>query len=362
MSKFVNRFACIVALCAACVLPMEAQAADKSAKDLGRAKKAVQTVKKEASVKLKDTRLTASIAWLQSSAEYKALCYQTYNMAAQAINDQIRLGSYVRVNGKLCEETLERTEDGKLMRIYHPLAIVLDVDETVVDNSGIEVWCLLNQIPYDENIWGAWCRFQAENKEACKEVPGAVSFLLYCQEMGITPIYLTDRDESAREYTRRALENLGLGTDDLDKCLILHNKKRDEAAAKKLLEDMGESATSVLGQEVTNNYSKKAGRRVEVRTKYKVLGWFGDNLYDMPVFVSRDLTKCEDVLEARNEQVKQHVNKLGNVFFILPNPIYGSWLKKETIPDADMSSVMSDYGFGPWYEKHKANLKEASGR
>ena len=131
MSKFVNRFACIVALCAACVLPMEAQAADKSAKDLGRAKKAVQTVKKEASVKLKDTRFTASIAWLQSSAEYKALCYQTYNMAAQAINDQIRLGSYVRVNGKLCEETLERTEDGKLMRIYHPLAIVLDVDETV---------------------------------------------------------------------------------------------------------------------------------------------------------------------------------------------------------------------------------------
>ena len=92
------------------------------------------------------------------------------------------------------------------------------------------------------------------------------------------------------------------------------------------------------------------------------MGWFGDNLYDMPVFVSRDLTKCEDVLEARNEQVKQHVNKLGNVFFILPNPIYGSWLKKETIPDADMSSVMSDYGFGPWYEKHKANLKEASGR
>ena len=50
------------------------------------------------------TPLTASITWLQTSAEYKGLCYQTYNMATQAIDDKLRLNSYVRVNGKLCKE------------------------------------------------------------------------------------------------------------------------------------------------------------------------------------------------------------------------------------------------------------------
>ena len=49
--------------------------------------------------------LAAAISWQQSSAEYKALCHQTYNIATQVIDEHIRNGAYVKIDGKLCEES-----------------------------------------------------------------------------------------------------------------------------------------------------------------------------------------------------------------------------------------------------------------
>lgn len=345
MYKFAGKFFLSLALCAACVMPFGVQAAEES---------------KDPTARL--TPLTASITWLQTSAEYKGLCYQTYNMATQAIDDKLRLNSYVRVNGKLCKEVYHRQPDGSILHLYQPLAIVLDIDETVIDNSGIEAWCLINNIPYNEQLWSAWCQGQGAEPAMCREVPGAVSFLLYCQELGITPIYLTNRDESLREATLKALVNLGLNTPDLNERLILRDKKRDKAGAKKIVEDMKISAASILGKDIAQNYSDKAGRRVEVRTQYEVIGWFGDNLYDMPVFVDNEMTDNKEILQARNEQVKSNITKLGNTFFLLPNPIYGSWLKDQTVPPMEMRKYIDDYGFGAWYKNNKNKIHGTSGR
>ena len=120
--------------------------------------------------------LTAAITWLQTSAEYEALCRQTYNVATQVLEEKMRTNDYVRVNGKLCEETFYQLEDGTYAKLYQPLAVVLDIDETVVDNSGIEAWCLLHKEPYNDLTWTGWCTYQGEVASACKEVPGAVAF------------------------------------------------------------------------------------------------------------------------------------------------------------------------------------------
>ncbi len=307
--------------------------------------------------------LTAAITWLQNSAEYEALCRQTYNVATQVLEEKMRTNDYVRVNGKLCEETFYQLEDGTYAKLYQPLAVVLDIDETVVDNSGIEAWCLLHKEPYNDLTWTGWCTYQGEVASACKEVPGAVDFLLFCQRVGITPIYITNRDESVREATYKALVNLGLGTPDLNERLILRDKPRDKKGAQDLVQKFHESADSVFGRYLAANRSDKAGRRTQVRTQYKVVGWFGDNLYDLPVMVPTDLPGGNrEVLKVRDEQAKELTSKLGNTVFILPNPIYGSWLKPDTVPVTKMKEYLSDYGFNEWYQEHKEELRATSER
>lgn len=302
--------------------------------------------------------LAASISWLQGSAEYKALCYQTYNLAAASIDEQARLGGYTKIDGRLCDAVTSIDSEGRCTVSYKPLAIVLDIDETVINNSGCEVWCMRNGVGYNPEVWDAWCAFQGEVPSACREVPGAVKFLKHCHDLGITPIYLTNRDESARQATLKALENLGLGVPDLDKHLILLDKSRDTASAQK----MAGNSKELLAKRISANRSDKAGRRTEVRLDYKVIGWFGDNLYDMPVYVSSSSAKGEETLKLRDEQVAQNRFRFGASFFVLPNPIYGSWLGKETVPSGDMSSFDDDFGFGAWYAKYKDQVKTHSGR
>lgn len=305
--------------------------------------------------------LAAAISWQQSSAEYKALCRQTYNIATQVIDEHIRIGVYTKIDGKLCEESFCKLGDGTIIRYYRPLAIVLDVDETVIDNCGVEAWCVRNGLLYTPEIWSAWCKYQGDVPEACKEVPGAVAFLKHCLDVGITPIYLTNRSESEREDTLHALQNLGLDNGNLNECLILRGKKERQHTIE-LLTSMRECEDSCLAQSLLNNQNDKAGRRVEVQTRYKVLGWFGDNIYDMPVRVSYSLKDGREVLQARDEEVKEHEADLGRTFFMLPNPIYGSWLKKQTVPAENMAAGMDDYGFGKWYEEHKGELNGKSTR
>lgn len=307
--------------------------------------------------------ITASIAWMQTAAEYKALCHQTYNTARLVIDEKVRTGAYVKVGDKLCEQTFYTLDDGKVVRFYRPLAIVLDIDETILDNSGAEAWLIRNKVSHNNENWSAWCFYQGSHPEICREVPGASEFLKHCMEIGVTPIYLTDRDESVREPTLRTLEALGLGCPDLNDHLILQDRKRDIANAKKLLADMNLDESSDLGKYMLNNYSGKAGRRMEILKTYKVLGWFGDNMYDMPVNISKDLKGPSEVIKARDKEIEDHKNDLGATFFMLPNATYGSWLKTGvTVSNDDMAEFTSDYGFGKWYEAHKAELHGGSTR
>ena len=143
----------------------------------------------------------------------------------------------------------------------------------------------------------------------------------------------------------------------------MRDKPRDKKGAQDLVQKFHESADSVFGRYLAANRSDKAGRRTQVRTQYKVVGWFGDNLYDLPVMVPTDLPGGNrEVLKVRDEQAKELTSKLGNTVFILPNPIYGSWLKPDTVPVTKMKEYLSDYGFNEWYQEHKEELRATSER
>lgn len=289
-----------------------------------------------------------AVLWQQTSAEYKALCLQAFQGARQALEERARTGGCRMHDGRLVQETLVREPEGKLRVDQRPLALVLDLDETVLDNSGFQAWLLREGRTYQEEDWVAWTRFQARVPEARKAVPGVLAFLREAQDMGYTPIYLTNRDESSRADTLALLEGLGLGAPDLERRLILKDEQADPKAAAALVGRLGLKPTSPEALGLTANSSDKAGRRVEVQERYQVVGWFGDNLYDFPLDVRQGTPAGTAMLEARDQAVQAGADRWGNTWFILPNPMYGSWLSGSTIPRQDQVNALQDWGFGTW--------------
>ncbi|MEO6489118.1 MAG: 5'-nucleotidase, lipoprotein e(P4) family [Ferruginibacter sp.] len=107
----------------------------------------------------------------QRAAEYRALCFQAYNIA------KLRVDEYKSVTNK-------------------PKAIITDIDETVLDNSPYEAFQTLQGKDYDPASWYQWTA-----KGIADTMPGAASFLKYASSKGITIFYITNRDEKERAST-----------------------------------------------------------------------------------------------------------------------------------------------------------------
>ncbi|MDO5295998.1 MAG: HAD family acid phosphatase [bacterium] len=294
-----------------------------------------------------------AVTWQQTSAEMAALSYQTYRLAEYAIAEKIRLGNFKMRDGLLYEDTLMQAPDGTTFVSSKPLAIVLDLDETVFDNSPYEVFSLKRNSRYDNGYWSYWCRYQAQTPSAQLTMPGSIEFLKKCMEWGVTPIYITNRDMPEREATLQTLKGMGLDSPTLEQQLICRDKQKDKRDALELVKKLGWSEDSPEAAEYLRNASDKAGRRAAVEMRYKVLGYFGDNLYDHPVIVDSSLRE-KDALRARKEQVKDNADRFGVDWFVLPNITYGSWVKPVIFPERSKSALqmLDDYGFSEWLKQH----------
>lgn len=199
--------------------------------------------------------------WQQRAAEYKALCFQAYNLA------KMRLDEYsVQPHDK-------------------PLAIVTDIDETVLDNSPYAVHQALKGLEYDDSSWIEWTA-----KAGCDTVPGALSFLQYAALKNVQVFYITNRLEVEKNVT------------------IANLKKWNFPNA--------ESGHILL----KTNTSSKDERRAKVAMNYKILLFLGDNLGDFSGIYDHK------PYEERNELVKSSTNEFGKNFIVLPNAMYGEWL------------------------------------
>ena len=128
-------------------------------------------------------KLFASI-FQQHAAEYKALCFQAYNLARLRLDEQMQPGS-------------------------KPKAIITDIDETVLDNSPYAVHQALQGKDYDQNAWYEWtARAEADT------VPGAPSFLKYASSKGVEVFYITNRHEKERAVTLKNLQRYNLPNTD----------------------------------------------------------------------------------------------------------------------------------------------------
>lgn len=208
--------------------------------------------------------------WQQSSAEYEGIALQLYQLARinldQALADP-QWNAMPNVPGGSADL---------------PPAIILDLDETVLDNTAYEVRIIKRLGQFTPETFAAWCEEASSNV-----VPGVSGFLRHAVARGVAVFYYSARQESLRECTTRTLSVLQLPL----------------ANASRLLLNDGRS---------------KADYRSLVARDYRILLLVGDNLEDF-VDGSRGTPK------ARRDLVTAHGHHWGREWILFPNPIYGHW-------------------------------------
>jgi 5'-nucleotidase (lipoprotein e(P4) family) len=234
--------------------------------------------------------------FLYGSGEASALSLQAYAALWNYVHGELR---FRRDKSQITSVVMTRDSTLTSPRFEtcgkRPLAVVFDVDETVLLNLGFESDAARRGPGYDQGRWTRWEETGADKVEA---VPGAPETIAALRGDGITVIYNTNRSASTAAFTIRALEHAGLGPVTLGDTLIL----RDDAAP-----------------------GGKDERRWKIAERYCIVAMGGDQLGDFSdLFNAKDLS----VSARRNTTANTLIAPLwGHGWFILPNPVYGTGLK-----------------------------------
>ena len=207
--------------------------------------------------------------WMQKAAEYRALTYQAFNLARWQLD-----ADFDKKNVK----KLPKAEQKK------PRAVVVDIDETVLDNSPSQAAAIKGRIPFNLKDWYAW----GEMRKA-KAIPGAVDFLNYAVSKGVKVFYVSNRDEVQKQATMDNLKNVGFTDISADNVLLRTNE------------------------------SSKEARRQFILQKYRIVILMGDNLDDLSNIFER-----KSVAD-RFSEVDKVKPDWGRRFIVLPNAMYGTW-------------------------------------
>jgi len=230
-----------------------------------------------------------STLWVQSSAEYKANCVQTYNIAARNIDLALRDKSW----------TAAVEQRGNFSSLSP--AVVMDIDETVLDNSPYQAQLIIDGTGFDPRTWDEWIAL-----ESSPAVPGAVSFIKYLKEKNVEVFFITNRECMART-----------GSD----CRCPQEQETIDNLARVGID--GVKPEHVLMQNERSGWgSEKKSRREAIAAAYRVLMLVGDDLGDFLPDVKKDITPLQ-----RDALVRQYQRCWGRTWYMLSNPAYGSWLR-----------------------------------
>ncbi|CAN7525253.1 5'-nucleotidase, lipoprotein e(P4) family [Pseudoxanthomonas sp. LjRoot143] len=222
-----------------------------------------------------------AVAWVQTSVEYRAITTQTFRAAADHLDVALKEKNW---------DALVPSERGNAATGLKP-AVVMDVDETVLDNSPYQARLIRDGKEYDEISWDQWV---AEKK--AKPLPGVVDFARAAAEKGVTILYISNRAVHLKEATLANLREAGLPVADDSVFLGL--------------------GTVLEGCE--QNGSEKNCRRRLAGQQYRVLMQFGDQIGD---FVQVEA----NTRDARQALFDEYDDWFGERWWMLPNPTYGSW-------------------------------------
>lgn len=290
--------------------------------------------------------------WVQVTADYRANCYQTYNSALLALTRRDGL-----------EVPARNAQGQRLYRFWlagrpqdRPLAIIMDLDETVIDNSAYQAFMALANATFHWESWEMFLNYQADHPSAWHAVPGAVDFVHQAQDLGYTVIFISNRTEEQRAITLKVLRGLGLKDADLSDRLFLDpGEDKDHAEATKLLARMGVREDSPEGRAMVSGEGRKERRRQQIRERFYPIIYIGDDMGDFFSFVKAGEASVEENLKNRRQAVDDLRAHWGRDWFVLPNPMYGNWGPGRTLPKVGqgLKRFLRDDGFFEFYQNHK---------
>ena len=215
-----------------------------------------------------------SVLYVQTATEFAANNIQTYTNAKDALLKGLEDSSWTAA--------LEQVDNFE----NKSPAIILDVDETVLDNSNFQARTILSGLSYP-NGWSEWV-----NESNAGAVEGVYDFLHFADKKGVKIYYLTNRLESFREATKKNILKLGLPFED-DSVLLMRSEE---------------------------NLRDKTDRRKKIANENRIVLIIGDQLTD---FIS---TKEAYVFHTKRKKLaKKYSDLWGTKWFLITNPTYGRW-------------------------------------
>ncbi|MBL6991076.1 MAG: 5'-nucleotidase, lipoprotein e(P4) family [Bacteriovoracaceae bacterium] len=208
----------------------------------------------------KQHHMIGATLWVQTSAENKALSYQAFNMARLVLDRDLKQSKHKQKR-----------------------AIIVDVDETIIDNSPYQAQNIINNESYNSKTWQVWV-----DKRRAEALPGAVKFLRYADSVGVDVFYVTNRKINKLEATYDNLKQLGFP---IKKENLLMRVKS----------------------------SSKKSRRAKVASNHRIVLLMGDNMNDFSELYEKKSVKDRRLFTDRNKDL------FGTYFILLPNPLYGDW-------------------------------------
>lgn len=202
-----------------------------------------------------------AVLWFQKSAEAKAMYHQGYEIAKM----------------RLIQIKQEKSSDTNL-------AVVLDIDETILDNSPFQASLAYSFQTYNSQLWRNWT-----SEKSAQLLPGVQQFFEVADSLGFEIFLLSNRNTNELDDTYENLQRFRLS---------------------------GLKKENILLREYE---SSKKERRDLIKINYSIELYLGDNLNDFDdLFDSYSLTERVNNVDALS-------SKFGSKFIIFPNPMYGSW-------------------------------------
>jgi acid phosphatase len=227
-----------------------------------------------------DDNLNA-VLWMQHSVEYQASTMAAFALAKRRV---------IQAMGDPWWTAVPDVQKGNYSTL--PPAIIVDVDETMLDNSKYQAWNISSGKPFSNETWKAFVEAKVSTA-----IPGAVAFVRYANARGIKIFYVTNRTADMEPATRDNMQALKFPMG-------------------------GNVDTFLLAKEQSDWTSAKGTRRAFVAKNYRVLLLMGDNFGD---FVDAYKGSEADRQKVYDDSAAHWTKD----WIMLPNPSYGSF---EAVP------------------------------
>ncbi len=218
-----------------------------------------------------------AVLWMQKSVEYKANAEAVFALAKIRLDQALKDKSWTAAPAEQTGDFANLTP-----------AVVVDADETVLDNSGYQAWMVMEGETFNPKTWTKFV-----NSQTSTAVPGAVEFAKYAESKNVRVFYVTNRTKAEEPATRENMRKLGFPlTANID--------------------------TIMTAKEQPDWGSAKGTRRAAIARHYRILLLSGDNFGDFT-----DAYKGS--VDERQKVYEENAARWGHDWLMLPNPSYGSF-------------------------------------